>query len=103
MALCPLAYAQSGEETVFNEIDFDLPASEASDLVADGGLDLGDVDFEGNPLKRFAEKWPEDLVVAPIPGRSPPTSPTTPTSASASSWRCASPASMTTTSSTARR
>ena len=42
-----------------------------ADMIGDGGLDLGDVDFEGNPLKRFAEKWPEDLVVAPIPGRSP--------------------------------
>ena len=54
-----------------DERDFDLPGSEAAELIADGGLDLGDVDFEGSPLKRFAEKWPEDLVVAPVPGRSP--------------------------------
>jgi hypothetical protein len=25
----------------------------------------------GNPLARIAEKWPDDLVIAPIPGRSP--------------------------------
>ena len=53
------------------ETDFDLPASEMGDSIADGGLELTDVDFEGNPLKRFAEKWPDDLVIAPIPGRSP--------------------------------
>jgi outer membrane protein assembly factor BamA len=51
--------------------DFDLPASEMGNTLADGGLDLEDMDFEGNPLKRFAEKWPDDLVIAPIPGRSP--------------------------------
>jgi hypothetical protein len=69
--LSSIARGQSSDEDVLDEIDFDLPASEASDLVADGGLELGDVDFEGNPLKSLAEKWPEDLVVAPIPGRSP--------------------------------
>ncbi|MDH3849106.1 MAG: BamA/TamA family outer membrane protein [Gammaproteobacteria bacterium] len=51
--------------------DFDLPAAEMGDTIADGGLELTDVDFEGSPLKRFAEKWPDDLVIAPIPGRSP--------------------------------
>jgi outer membrane protein assembly factor BamA len=30
---------------------------------------MGDVDT--GPLKRFAEKWPDDLVIAPVPGRSP--------------------------------
>lgn len=71
MALTMVAHGQSEDEGVPDERDFDLPASEASELVADGGLELGDVDFEGNPLRRFAEKWPEDLVIAPIPGRSP--------------------------------
>jgi outer membrane protein assembly factor BamA len=51
--------------------DFDLPASEMANTLADGGLDLEDMDFEGNPLSRFAEKWPDDLVIAPLPGRSP--------------------------------
>lgn len=78
MALAVLAaslptttHAQKAEEAAEELRDFDLPASEMSDMVGDGGLDLGDVDFEGSPLKRFAEKWPEDLVIAPIPGRSP--------------------------------
>ncbi len=51
--------------------DFDMPAAEIGNTVADGGLDLDDVDFEGNPFKRSAERWPDDLVIAPIPGRSP--------------------------------
>jgi outer membrane protein assembly factor BamA len=41
------------------------------DSIADGGLELADVDFEGSSLKRFVEKWPDDLVIAPVPGRSP--------------------------------
>ena len=69
--ITPAVLGQTGDDEVLDEIDFDLPASEASEIVADGGLDLGDVDFKGNPLKNLAEKWPEDLVVAPIPGRSP--------------------------------
>jgi hypothetical protein len=64
-------YSQETEEALDDARDFDLPASEMADMVGDGGLDLGDVDFKGSPLKRFAGKWPEDLVVAPIPGRSP--------------------------------
>jgi len=65
------ASAQESEQADEDTRDFDLPASEMSDMVGDGGLDLGDVDFEGSPLKRFAERWPKDLVIAPIPGRSP--------------------------------
>jgi hypothetical protein len=64
-------YSQETEETLDDARDFDLPASEISDLVGDGGFDLTDTGFEGNPLKRFAEKWPKDLVIAPIPGYSP--------------------------------
>jgi len=62
-------------ETVGDESDsdrnFDLPGAELAGLVGDGGIELEDADAVGNPLKRFAERWPEDLVVAPIPGRSP--------------------------------
>jgi len=70
-SLLATAHAQESEKVAEDARDFDLPASEMSDMVGDGGLDLGDVDFEGSPLKRFAERWPADLVVAPIPGRSP--------------------------------
>jgi outer membrane protein assembly factor BamA len=37
----------------------------------EGNLDAGDLDLLGGPFKRLAEKWPEDLVIAPVPGRSP--------------------------------
>ena len=53
------------------ERDFDLPAGEFSEFTSDGGLELADAEFTGSPMKRFAEKWPDDLVIAPIPGRSP--------------------------------
>jgi len=49
--------------------DFDLPGSE-TDLL-DNSLNLDDVDFLGNPLKKLFAKWPEDLVIAPVPGYSP--------------------------------
>ena len=67
----PPAYAEDKEEVVEDNRDFDLPAAEAFDMIGDGGLDLGDVDFEGTSLQRFAERWPKDLVIAPIPGFSP--------------------------------
>jgi len=70
----PLALGQTDREPIrelVDERDFDLPAAEVGDLVGDGGFDLGDADFEGNPAKSFAEKWPKDLVIAPIPGYSP--------------------------------
>jgi hypothetical protein len=71
LLLLATARAQEIGPLIEDDRDFDLPGSEAADIVADGGLDLGDVDFEGSPLKRLARNWPEDLVVAPIPGRSP--------------------------------
>jgi len=51
--------------------DFDLPAGEFAEFTSDGGLELADAEFTGSPIKRFAERWPDDLVIAPIPGRSP--------------------------------
>lgn len=51
--------------------DFELPAGDISEAVGDGGLELGGVDFAGNPAKDTFSWWPEDLVVAPIPGYSP--------------------------------
>jgi outer membrane protein assembly factor BamA len=66
VALFVIAGPAHGEDR-----DFELPASEMGDSIADGGLELTDVDFEGSSLSRFAEKWPDDLVIAPVPGRSP--------------------------------
>lgn len=53
------------------ERDFDLPASDVTILTGDGGIDMDDFDFVGNPIRRLADKWPRDLIIAPIPGRSP--------------------------------
>ena len=65
------AVAQQSDESAEDNRDFDLPGSEAAEILSDGGLDLRDVDFEGNASRGLASRWPEDLVVAPIPGRSP--------------------------------
>jgi len=65
------AFAAIGEDEVDPDRDFELPGAEVAETVGDGGLDLKDVDFVGSPLKKLAERWPEDLVIAPIPGRSP--------------------------------
>ncbi len=70
LALAP-AWAQTEDEVINPERDFELPAAEVADSVGDGGFDLADADFVGSPLKRLAKNWPEDLVIAPIPGRSP--------------------------------
>jgi outer membrane protein assembly factor BamA len=51
--------------------DFEVPATDLGDTIGDGGFALADSDFEGGWLSRFAEKWPDDLVIAPVPGRSP--------------------------------
>jgi len=65
------AFAATDHNEVDPDRDFELPGAEVAELVGDGGLDLTDADFVGSPLKRLAKRWPEDLVIAPIPGRSP--------------------------------
>ena len=49
----------------------DIPMSDIEELssVIDVGVD--DAPFTGNPLSSLVTSWPPDLVVAPIPGRSP--------------------------------
>jgi hypothetical protein len=34
-------------------------------------IDVDAVSVTGNPLKRLAGNWPDDLVIAPVPGYSP--------------------------------
>ena len=68
---CAASLAQDSGVADPDEVDFDLPSSEAAELVDDGGLELEDFDFIGNPSRRLTPRWPEDLVIAPIPGRSP--------------------------------
>lgn len=65
------AFAAIGEDEVDPDRDFELPGAEVAGHVGDGGLDLKEADFVGSPLKKLTKRWPEDLVIAPIPGRSP--------------------------------
>ena len=59
------------DEAADFEADFEVPGTEITDTHGDGGLELGDADIAGNPLKNIFKNWPEDLVIAPVPGRSP--------------------------------
>ena len=63
------AWAQEDPEPDLEE--FELPEYEESLGKTAEILELDDVDFTGNPLKSLIEKWPADLVVAPVPGYSP--------------------------------
>jgi hypothetical protein len=65
------AWSQAGEDAVDTEQTFDLPAADFADTHGDGGFELSDANYAGNPLKSLVEKWPEDLVLAPVPGYSP--------------------------------
>ena len=47
----------------------DLPGSEIGPM--EDTLNLNTIDLAFSPSKTLAEKWPEDLVIAPIPGYSP--------------------------------
>jgi len=64
-----IATAEEAEETATDGRTFDLPGSEI-DLLEDS-LNLDNVDLGGGLMKKLATKWPEDMVVAPIPGYSP--------------------------------
>jgi outer membrane protein assembly factor BamA len=63
--------AETDEYSVDASDDFELAADELADAIADGGFELDNAEFAGNPMQRIFKSWPEDLVVAPIPGRSP--------------------------------
>lgn len=68
---CVSAFAEisATEDPASDERDFDLPGS-GTDIL-DNSLTLDDVDFVGNPFKNLVSKWPEDLVIAPVPAYSP--------------------------------
>jgi len=63
------AEVEEAEETSTDGRTFNLPGSEIDML--ENTLNLDNVDLGGGPFKKLAAKWPEDLVVAPIPGYSP--------------------------------
>ena len=69
IAACSIAAAPARSAEI--DTDFDLPADDVGALIGDGGLELDGVDFRGNPAKGAFSWWPEDLVLAPIPGYSP--------------------------------
>jgi outer membrane protein assembly factor BamA len=72
LALVLFAYsavAQDGEAVPNPDAPFmhlDLQPNE-------DGLEGGDFELISGPLTKLTERWPEDLVIAPVPGRSPQT------------------------------
>jgi len=69
--LLNLTLARAQEGTIGPEPDFEIQGFDTSIAGGTGDLDLADGSFVGNPLNRLAEKWPADLVIAPVPGYSP--------------------------------
>jgi len=65
----PPAWAEDDADADLEEID--MP--EYEDSLGRGAeiLDLENAEIAGNPLKSLVAKWPEDLVIAPVPGYSP--------------------------------
>jgi outer membrane protein assembly factor BamA len=49
----------------------DIPIADVEELGAVVDLDVDDVPLTSNPLSSLVSNWPPDLVVAPVPGRSP--------------------------------
>jgi len=76
----PLAFAMLAGVSVFAETEVTDEAMNENrnldlstvgvDLLSDN-LDLADADVLGSPLKKLSAKWPEDLIIAPIPAYSP--------------------------------
>jgi hypothetical protein len=60
-----LAQEQNDEEHLA------IPIAEAEELESIVDLGVDDAGITGNPLSSLVANWPPDLVVAPIPGRSP--------------------------------
>ena len=58
-----------GAQEVDPDDDFDLGLDEFVVIDATGSIAGSDDNFTGNPLGGLFKNWPEDLVIAPIPGR----------------------------------
>lgn len=71
----PAAHAQSKDDVDDNldELRNDFELMRHDSLLVPGLESLGveDVRMEEGWLKKFASKWPKDLVIAPVPGYSP--------------------------------
>jgi hypothetical protein len=70
-SLLLLAPAWAEEEPAREFDEFELPEYEQSLGPIGGVLDLDDTDVAGNPMQKLFKGWPDDLVVAPVPGYSP--------------------------------
>lgn len=53
------------------EDDVEIVGADASTFINGGVLDISDTSSLGNPIAGVSRLLPEDLVIAPIPGRSP--------------------------------
>jgi hypothetical protein len=63
------AETEEAEDTATDRRAFDLPGAEI-DLL-ESSLNLDGIGLNGGARKKLTAKWPEDLVIAPIPGYSP--------------------------------
>jgi hypothetical protein len=52
---------------------FEPKYEQTGEAIADfsGEVDIAGAEVISGPLKRFVKNWPQDLVIAPVPGRSP--------------------------------
>ena len=71
IALLLAAGADSLAREENDEEHLDIPVSEIEELGTAMDVGVDDAPFTGNPLSSLVANWPPDLVVAPVPGRSP--------------------------------
>ncbi len=64
-----LSFAGHTQDLAVPDDDFDVGFEDFSLVDATGEIIGPDAIFTGNPLSGLVKNWPEDLVVAPIPGR----------------------------------
>jgi hypothetical protein len=74
MILLPLPQAQAqneAQEAAEPQMSFERIGNES--FLDDGAVDFGleGVQFSNNPITEKVKRWPEDLVIAPVPGYSP--------------------------------
>jgi len=66
-----LLQAADGEDNPGAEDDPEAAEFEASLLGEATPMDSQGIELVGNPMPKMFSRWPEDLVIAPVPGRSP--------------------------------
>lgn len=64
-------FSQTADDEAAPERNFSIPGDELDGILGDSGPNLASANYIGSPLQEKVKGWPEDLVVAPIPGRSP--------------------------------